>query len=158
MPRKKKEVKGGKASPGIISRLTSGVVSKPADDITTPEPPPMSVRQLAEKRVADASAEGRAAMAEIQAEEEKESARLVAAKADRKHKEMFWPEGKEFPSEYPKRVPMPCPKCRRLYTEHGNQACYVTSSGHPKGMKDDVQLAFFRCRACEHRFSMVRGD
>lgn len=60
----------------------------------------------------------------------------------------FWPEDQPLPREYVKAQPrqVPCPKCRRLALDTGAQAVMCTSSGSG--------IAYFRCRACDYRFSL----
>jgi len=60
----------------------------------------------------------------------------------------YWPRGKRMPRVIKKRRRelVPCPNCRRVLLDDMGQAVVCTSSG------DDV--AWFRCRACEHRFKL----
>ena len=60
----------------------------------------------------------------------------------------FWPKGEPMPGSYRKmrREPMPCPKCRRVRLDDLGQAVLVTNSG--------CGLAWFRCRGCDHRWSL----
>ena len=41
---------------------------------------------------------------------------------------------------------MPCPNCRRVRLDNLGQAVICTHAGDT--------LAFFRCKACDHRFQM----
>lgn len=61
----------------------------------------------------------------------------------------FWPLGKAYPSRYV-RQQIPCPRCRRLHLDNLSQAacCIATQPTPPPG------VAYFRCRACEHRFKL----
>ena len=64
----------------------------------------------------------------------------------------FWPPGKAYPSRYV-RQQIPCPRCRRLHLDNLSQAacCIATQPTPPPG------VAYFRCRACEHRFKLSMG-
>ena len=60
-----------------------------------------------------------------------------------------WPKDRELPQYHVKsRRVQPCrsPTCRRLLLDNGGQAVVCTSSGH--------EIAWFRCRACGHRFCL----
>lgn len=58
----------------------------------------------------------------------------------------FWPEDKPLPTHHQMRRQHPCPKCRRVLTETGSQATVCTSV---PGF-----VAYYRCRACAHRFKL----
>lgn len=72
-----------------------------------------------------------------------------APDAPHKHQSKFWPEGQATPTSYIKarRQVVPCPRCRRLLLDNGAQSTACTSSGH--------DVAFFRCRACGHRWKLA---
>ena len=58
----------------------------------------------------------------------------------------YWPEDQPIPGTYIKRKPIPCPKCRRVLLDTNARAVSCLSSGSA--------VAFFRCRACEHRWQL----
>ena len=60
----------------------------------------------------------------------------------------FWPAWEPLPTEWRKarRQRPACPRCRRLQLDDGGQAVVVMSSGG--------DVAFFRCKACEHRWQL----
>lgn len=60
----------------------------------------------------------------------------------------FWPEDRPMPTRYVKSRArlIPCPSCRRLLLDDMGQAVVTTSSGR--------DVAWLRCRACQHRFSL----
>ncbi len=60
----------------------------------------------------------------------------------------FWPELKPLPVEYRKTgyQRMPCPSCRRIYLDNGQQAVICVSSSNTQ--------AAFRCRECGRRFRL----
>lgn len=60
----------------------------------------------------------------------------------RKH----WPKGEKLPTHHIKRQIMPCPKCRRIRTDDGNQATTCAHSGET--------VVFYKCRCCKHRWQM----
>lgn len=60
----------------------------------------------------------------------------------------FWPAHEPLPTVYekPRRRPQPCPHCRRVLLDNGGRAVACQSSG--------AELAWFRCRACDKRWSL----
>jgi len=60
-----------------------------------------------------------------------------------------WPDGLSFPGAYRKPHPLPCPSCRRLRLDDMAQAVICVNSG-----LDDGDVAYFRCKACSHRFKL----
>lgn len=70
--------------------------------------------------------------------------------APHNHRPKFWPKGQPTPTSYIRRQPIPCPRCLRLRLDDGSQSVSCTSTGQ--------DVAFFRCKACEHRWKLaVRG-
>jgi len=59
----------------------------------------------------------------------------------------YWPHDMPLPEVY-QRQRIPCPECRRLHLDDGWTQAVVAMS-----VRSD--LAYFRCRGCEHRFKMV---
>jgi len=64
------------------------------------------------------------------------------------HLATHWPKDKPLPTHKVthRREPMPCPKCRRIRLDDGGQATVATTT--------EKLIAWFRCRACGHRFCM----
>lgn len=63
----------------------------------------------------------------------------------------FWPEDTPMPETWVKvRRALPCRKCRRVLLDDNGQAVVCISSAN--------QLAWFRCRACGHRFKLPVQD
>lgn len=62
---------------------------------------------------------------------------------------LFWPKSKPLPGPLLKvsRGPRPCPSCRRLRLDDLSQAVVCTSSAR--------DVAWFRCKACGHRFPVT---
>ena len=53
--------------------------------------------------------------------------------------------------------PVPCPECRRLRLDTLSPAC-VMASGPRRSEDGETQVAYMRCRCCQHRFSVpVKG-
>lgn len=58
----------------------------------------------------------------------------------------FWPEGKDQPSVYVKRAPLPCKYCRRVLLPNLSQAVIV------KALSTD--RAYLYCKACQKTFTL----
>lgn len=61
----------------------------------------------------------------------------------------YWPEHEPLPVVWMKarrQRLLPCPKCKRVTLDNMGQAAACTHSGNG--------LAYFRCRACGHRWKL----
>lgn len=85
----------------------------------------------------------------IRAKEAERRAREVQeAEMKRRQALLFWPAGKDLPTVHRvrRRELVPCPNCRRMRLDDTGTAI------EPCGTKDAI--AYFRCKACGHRFRM----
>ena len=57
-----------------------------------------------------------------------------------------WPKETPMPEYHIRRVPMPCPKCRRVLLDNSSQATICRS------IFDD--FAYYQCRNCKHSWKM----
>lgn len=69
-----------------------------------------------------------------------------AIKTRAERPDLFWEEGKPLPTHYPKRIRLPCRRCKRVALDSGRQAvtCKATHMG----------TAYIECRACGYKDSL----
>ena len=78
-----------------------------------------------------------------------ETALADASRAERLKNRVYWPEGLAMPEFYPKRQPMPCPKCRRVLLDNFCQAVTCVSSG--------IETVSLKCHSCGNTWQMPVG-
>lgn len=144
----------------------TGQIEHREPEVQTPAEPDLQIREAIEKKRAELrDLEGRASRAAEEAaekERQKQAAEQEKKKFWPKNKalpkaaqEIFWPEKKNLPAYHYKRRAQPCPECRRVLLDSGAQAAVCTSSGPKRGENGEtMSLAFYRCRACGHRWQL----